>query len=685
MFDSHDKSSPVGFLVRKLGGSAALIPLTLLIGVKVLRIVSMNSTSNMLHLYNFPVPVFVFFQLVFAAVWFFAFHRRWLEKALSPGLYVRIGVYASVLAFNVCLLTEGLKHYGPIRTVLSSDYSELMFVYLLGTMMLGKPVLPHKLRGTVAVLVGYMCIFWLDPMSARERHIVVDPSSQVVVDHVTSQNPLDIHLFGLISIPEAAFGGVCVALSVLSATFLQKLQHKLAKEVGDSKQLMSIAFPMASVVLLPFAILSYATSDQFEAMSSVVASAFCGLVLNFYIELRAHSRLPSSTVVQTSLCTSFVFLFLWDLLSGSQTYSVFTFIAFGLVLYGFSTQLSQRTAVVGSPLPFNAVDADLSRYQEQFRTHSFMHMLSDTIREINGNPESRSIFYFLLINLAFMFVEMIYGIWSNSLGLISDACHMLFDCTALAIGLYASVISRWSPTSRFSYGFARVQTLSGFVNAVFLVFIAFTVFGESIARVMDPPDINTDRLILVSFLGLLVNMIGIFAFSHAHSHSHGGGDGHGHSCGSSDNMTGVYLHVLADTLGSVGVIISSIMVWLWNWTIADPICSLLISIGIFASVVELLKSSAQTLLQKTPDYLEEKMPTILLQLKGIDGVLDVVDPHFWNFDGGDVIGSVHLLLTADAVESAVRSSAARLLMDTGVKRVTVQVEKQANTDFRFSM
>jgi solute carrier family 30 (zinc transporter), member 5/7 len=74
-----------------------------------------------------------------------------------------------------------------------------------------------------------------------------------------------------------------------------------------------------------------------------------------------------------------------------------------------------------------------------------------------------------------------------------------------------------------------------------------------------------------------------------------------------------------------------------------------------------------------------------LQLTAIDGVMDVVDPHFWNFDSNDVIGSVHLHLTAEAVESTVRSSATRLLMDAGVKRVTIQVEKQALSDFRFTM
>jgi zinc transporter 5/7 len=207
----------------------------------------------------------------------------------------------------------------------------------------------------------------------------------------------------------------------------------------------------------------------------------------------------------------------------------------------------------------------------------------------------------------FTFVELLYGAWTNSLGLLSDGFHMLFDCTALVVGLYAALMSRWKPTRVFSYGYGRVEVLSGFVNGLFLVVVAFFVFYEAIGRLFEPPEINTNRLLIVSVAGFAVNMIGIFSFSHAHAHAHGGGgscamsqpapvkeqrhhghshDGHdhshscssghdhghshsgggshdhGHSHGTSHhghshsltdnaNMKGVFLHVLADTLGSV--------------------------------------------------------------------------------------------------------------------------------------
>ena len=96
----------------------------------------------------------------------------------------------------------------------------------------------------------------------------------------------------------------------------------------------------------------------------------------------------------------------------------------------------------------------------------------------------------------FTIVELSYGMWTNSLGLISDGFHMLFDCTALLVGLYAALMSRWKATRLFSYGYGRIEVLSGFVNGLFLVVIACFVFVEALERLLDPPIISTERLLV---------------------------------------------------------------------------------------------------------------------------------------------------------------------------------------------
>jgi len=170
------------------------------------------------------------------------------------------------------------------------------------------------------------------------------------------------------------------------------------------------------------------------------------------------------------------------------------------------------------------------------------------------------------------------------------------------------IITKWRANDRFSYGYVRAEVLAGFVNGLFLLFIAFFIFSEAVERILEPPEVKHERLFVVSVLGFLVNLVGIYAFQHGHGghshggHSHGGGGhthshGGGHSHGESEEeiahnsqiMQGVFLHILADTLGSVGVIISSVLMWAFGWMIADPICSIFIAVLISLSVLGLIK------------------------------------------------------------------------------------------------
>jgi len=175
---------------------------------------------------------------------------------------------------------------------------------------------------------------------------------------------------------------------------------------------------------------------------------------------------------------------------------------------------------------------------------------------------------------------------------------MFFDCLALAVGLFASIMSKWPENNKFTYGYGRIETLSGFANGIFLVLISIFIMFEAIGRLIDPPEMNTDKLLLVSFLGLVVNLVGILVFNHGHHHGHSHGHSHGHDCTNNNgghdhinhkdhnhnhdhskhhghhhhdhsdnaNMKGIYLHVLADTLGSVGVIISTLLINQFGWT-----------------------------------------------------------------------------------------------------------------------
>ena len=213
--------------------------------------------------------------------------------------------------------------------------------------------------------------------------------------------------------------------------------------------------------------------------------------------------------------------------------------------------------------------------------------------------------YFLLLNLVFMFVEVIYGLLSNSLGLLTDGAHMLLDCTAVIIGLYSSYLSEKKPNENFNFGFYRSEIIGTFINSVFLVFIAIYIIFESIERFISPKEIHSENLILVSFIGLIVNIVGLcFAHDDSHHH-HNHNEEVKHNCDNkekehhhhhNENLYAIYIHILADTLGSVAVLLSSFLIKYYKLFISDPICSLFISIMIFYSTIPVLKNSCFTLL-----------------------------------------------------------------------------------------
>ncbi|CAB5180093.1 unnamed protein product [Rhizophagus irregularis] len=271
----------------------------------------------------------------------------------------------------------------------------------------------------------------------------------------------------------------------------------------------------------------------------------------------------------------------------------------------------------------------------------------------------------------YMFVQMIYGIWTNSLGLISDAIHMFFDCLALAVGLFAAIMSKWPENNKFTYGYGRIETLSGFANGIFLVLISIFIMFEAIGRLIDPPEMNTDRLLLDDSK-LHGQQQQQQQQQHHHHHHH-----HHHDVDNA-NMEGIYLHVLADTLGSIGVIISTLLINQFGWTGFDPLASIFIAVLIFMSVVPLIKHSAAVLMLSINDNLEYHITEGLHEVLHVDGIASYTMPRFWPNDGERLIGSIHIQINDQVKEQFIISEVTRILKShiTGLEELTIQVEKK---------
>ncbi|PYI20056.1 hypothetical protein BO99DRAFT_383144 [Aspergillus violaceofuscus CBS 115571] len=273
--------------------------------------------------------------------------------------------------------------------------------------------------------------------------------------------------------------------------------------------------------------------------------------------------------------------------------------------------------------------ADASKITKFILHHSESYPL---LYSILKESDSRRIFYFMCLNFSFMLVQLAYGFLTGSLGLLSDSIHMFFDCLALVVGLCAAVMSKWPPSSRFPYGYGKVDTLSGFANGIFLMIISIEIIYEAVERLSSGSQMHRiGELLVVSIAGLLVNLVGIMAFDHGHAHGHDHGHGHSHG---NENMHGIFLHILADTLGSVAVVISTILVHYSGWPGYDPIASCLIAILIFASAVPLVSSTAKTLLLALPADVEYNVREALAGVSTLRGVVGYTVPRFWLDDTG---------------------------------------------------
>lgn len=366
------------------------------------------------------------------------------------------------------------------------------------------------------------------------------------------------------------------------------------------------------------------------------------------------------------------------------------------VLGSLVSTIPVGTIILGLLMVIVPVNVDANRKTEEKRTQ-VQKSIMDAILE---HDDTRNIFYFLLLNFSFMLIQVLYSILTHSLGLLSDSIHMFFDCLALLVGLVASILSKFPVSSRFPFGLSKVETVSGFANGCLLVGISCGIIAEALERINHPVELDkTSELLVVSILGLVVNLIGIFAFNHghggdghSHGHSHGGHShshghshdhshdhGHSHSHGGhvheNENMYGIFLHIVADTLGSVGVVVSTLLTKYTGWAGFDPVASMFIAVMIFISSIPLITSSAKTLLLSLNTDQEYQLRDALNDISVTSGVAGYTVPKFWS-DGGKVYGVLHVQYYDGANSTVVRNKVENRLKEDGIENVFIQIEHE---------
>ena len=261
----------------------------------------------------------------------------------------------------------------------------------------------------------------------------------------------------------------------------------------------------------------------------------------------------------------------------------------------------------------------------------------------------------------FFVVELVGGLLTNSLALLSDAGHMFTDVLGLGMALAAiQAASRSGQGPRRTFGLYRLEILAALANAVLLFGVALWILYEAVNRFQHPPEVLGTPMLVVAVIGLIINLVSFWLLREGASES--------------INVEGAYLEVLADTLGSVGVIVAAVVIEVTGFTRIDPIFGVLIGLFVLPRTWRLGGKALRILLQAAPPDLD--VDEVRANLADLDGVDSVHDLHVWTLTSGMEVASVHLRLASAGPDShAVLDRAQRLLHDQhGIEHATVQIE-----------
>ncbi|HSA78248.1 MAG TPA: cation diffusion facilitator family transporter [Nitrospirota bacterium] len=240
----------------------------------------------------------------------------------------------------------------------------------------------------------------------------------------------------------------------------------------------------------------------------------------------------------------------------------------------------------------------------------------------------RDLLIALSITLLMMIAEVIGGLLSNSLALLSDAGHMLTDNLALLLSFFAMKFATMPATEKRTFGFYRLEILAALINGIILVVISLYIIYQAYLRMINPQRVEGMLMLIVAIIGLVANIIGaVVLMKHSHSNL---------------NIRGAYLHIIGDAFSSVGVVVGGVIILYTGWYLIDPILSILISFVIIYGAWALVKESVSILLESVPSHID--IETVATAIGKVRGVREAYHIHVWTITSGVHAMSAHVLI-----------------------------------------
>jgi len=276
----------------------------------------------------------------------------------------------------------------------------------------------------------------------------------------------------------------------------------------------------------------------------------------------------------------------------------------------------------------------------------------------HGAGNLRALALALALTASYTVVEVVGGYLTGSLALLADAVHMLSDNVALALALAAVWLAAKPATPERTFGYKRAEVLVALANGVLLVALAIWIFVEAATRLADPREVEAGWMLVVALIGIGVNIASGAILSRARG---------------SINVEAAFRHVVADLLGSLGVVLAAILILATGWLRVDPLVSILIGILVLASSWAILRDTTSILLESAPRGIATR--DVGLRLAGAPGVVEVHDLHIWTITSGFPALSAHVLVKPGEDCHQRRRELERLLRDEfAIEHTTLQVD-----------
>ena len=266
------------------------------------------------------------------------------------------------------------------------------------------------------------------------------------------------------------------------------------------------------------------------------------------------------------------------------------------------------------------------------------------------------------LNLAFVVVEAVVGVLGHSLGLLSDAGHNLSDVFSLLLAMLALKLATSHASKRFTYGHRKASVLISLLNAIILLVAVGAIMVESVRKLLHPTGVAADAIIWTALVGILINGATAWVLSRQQQHD--------------INTRGAFLHMLADTLVSIGVVVSGIIIKYTGWTVIDPLIGLVIAIVILVSTWNLLAESLRMSTDAVPEGFD--VDDVQGKIESLEGVENVHHLHIWPISTTETALTCHIVIPSSDQLEDVTDRVKQLLDSIGIHHSTLELETRSS-------